>query len=125
MSAIDKSEFDLPGINWLAHVLSENVGRTEWVKMNPEEQSEFTKFTGSDYQFKVVKQPIPDSPNVIELDDGKYIAAFNTERAKNLYIQLAQLYIKMEQCRCPFLPYYQSSFAVYRDERYCKGLLQM
>jgi hypothetical protein len=93
---IDDSKYNLPGINWLVHVLTNNVGHNEWVQMNPQEQAEFTAKTGSDYNNKVISHPIPVVEKIIDLNQGKYVAAFSDDYTKQLYLQLAHRYKEME-----------------------------
>jgi len=100
---INDTKYDIPGINWLVHVLAENVGRNEWVKMTPDELEAYKLTLPEDmrkgaYTMKVITHPIPNIPGVIKLECSKeYVAAFNTDRAKQLFIQLAQRYQEMER----------------------------
>jgi hypothetical protein len=82
-----------PAVDWLAHVLADNVGKVEWVDKTPEEM-EASKKQGIDYPYKVIRHPIPPG-NTIALEDKVRIVC-DSQRTRDMVIGLATAY-KQEQ----------------------------
>jgi hypothetical protein len=83
---------DLPAINWLVHVLTENIGWSEWIPKSPEER------TGEpgEYPYKVVNHPIPAGKAIV-LEHGKYRIDCDSERTRAMIVELARRYREMER----------------------------
>lgn len=85
---------EIAGVNWLAHVLADNVGRNEWVDKTPDEL-EASKAQGIDYPMKVIEHPIPEG-KTIKLEDKTTIKC-DSLRTRNLVIGLGKLIRKQEK----------------------------
>lgn len=84
-------------LNWFVHVLTENIGRCEWVTRNPEEQEKYKKETGDDYPYKVIKHPIIPGKEIVLNDSKEYKIKCDSEYTRNLIIELARKYIELEK----------------------------
>lgn len=91
---------DLPGINWLAHVLADNVGKNEWVPRNEEEQEKHRKQMKEwglpkkeqEYPYKVITHPLPEGVDLKFSCDRDYLISLNCITLRPLLIGLAKLY---------------------------------
>jgi hypothetical protein len=83
-----------PAVNWLAHVLTENVGRVEWIRMTAEEQAEYDSRVpvNAGYPFKVVRHPIPDGLDLVINDSKEYIIGCNNAEIRDMLVGLAERY---------------------------------
>ena len=83
---------DEPGVNWLIHVLTKNVGKNEWVPKNQEEQAEYDKQFPTDvgYPYKVITHPIPPG-TVLKFECSKpYIIACDNLDIREYLIGIAE-----------------------------------
>jgi hypothetical protein len=90
------TQVDLPALNWFIHVLKENVGHCQWVKMTKEELEKSKKQTGSDYPYKVIEHPIPPGKDII-LEKGDHVIKCDSEWTRNLIVELARAYDRLER----------------------------
>lgn len=83
---------DEPGVNWLVHVLVNNVGKNEWVPKSPEEQAEYDKKFPFDksYPYKVITHPIPEG-EILKFECSKpYAIACSDLKIREYLIGIAQ-----------------------------------
>lgn len=86
---------DEPSVNWLIHVLTENVGHNEWVEMTPKElEAHLSELPSSmrknPYTMKVVTTPIPEGPNMVFDCSKQYVIACNNTDIRECIIGMAQ-----------------------------------
>lgn len=95
------SNTNWPALNWLIHVLAEDVGQVEWVRMTEKEQETYDKEHphNAGYPFKVVRHPIPKGKTIVLKEDGKTVIDCDSESTRDLIIHLAIEYINIESDR--------------------------
>lgn len=86
---------DLPALNWLVHVLAENVGRVEWIDKTPEELAK----SKSDYPYDVIQHPIPPGKDIVVNGSRTLTIRCDSEDTRDLLIRLAVEYINLEKQR--------------------------
>lgn len=104
---------DEPGVNWLIHVLTENVGKNEWVPKTPEEQAVYDKEFPHDkgYPYKVLTHPIPEG-TVMRFECSKpYVIACDNLDIREYLIGIAERlkwfkdeYYRLNQDAAPWYP---------------------
>lgn len=98
VSSDNITNIDWPALNWLVHVLAEDVGSVKWVRMTKEEQAKHDKECphNAGYPYKVVEYPILKGKKIILKSDGKYVIKCDSEQTRNLLIQMAIQYKNFE-----------------------------
>lgn len=89
----------LPALNWFIHVLINNVGYNEWIRMTAEEQKKYdaTHPHNKGYPYKVVTHPIPPGKDIVLKDSTTHTISCDSVETRNMLIEMARAYDKMEK----------------------------
>jgi len=95
----EETGIDLPALNWFIHVLINNVGYNKWIRMSKEEQKKYDEEHpyNAGYPYKVITYPIPSGKDIVLKESGKYTIQCDSEYTRNLIIEMARAYDKLEK----------------------------
>lgn len=95
----EETGIELPTLNWFIHVLIENVGCVNWVRMTKEEQEkhDLERPYNAGYPYKVVTTPIPKGKDIVLKCSGTYTIKCDSEHTRNMIIEMARAYDALER----------------------------
>lgn len=96
---VNETGVHIASLNWFIHVLINNIGYSKWVRMTKKEQELHDKEVpyNAGYPYKVIRYPILSGRDIILKDERTIKIKCDSEKTRNLIIEMAREYSKLEK----------------------------